>query len=185
VEATPPKEPDKPAAGSQPAADAPAPGPKTAEQEGIATHATPPHERIDGLRAWIAQVDRKLGIRTYAFAAASILALAAAAVAIVFALQLQEDSATKEDLDELRSQIGAVEESATEAAQDDLSTLNDRLDALEADVEALGDDQQTTSDELEVVQDDISELRSDISDLESSQSSGSSSDGDSGGTAAP
>ncbi len=182
MEATPPKQPEKPAAGDGPTPATP--GPKTAEQEGIATHATEPHERIDGLRAWLAQLDRKVGIRTYAFAAASVLALAAAAVAIVFALQLQEDSATKGDLDDLRSEIGAVEESASEAAADDLNTLNDRLDSLETEVEELGDDQSTTQDELQVVQDDIDDLRTDISDLESSQSSDSSSESDSGGTGA-
>src|SRR5919108_2621886 len=113
----------KPPTGEQPK---PATGeqrkPATGEQQKPATgeqaaapdpHSTDPHERIDGLRAWVAQVNRKLGIRTYAFAAASVLALAAAAVAIVFALQLQEDSATNDDLDELRNQIGAVEKSAS------------------------------------------------------------------------
>lgn len=181
MEATPPQKPQGP---SDPApAPGARPGPKTAEQAGLATHSTDPHERIDGLRAWLAQVDRKLGVRTYAFAAASVLALAAAAVAIVFALQLQEDSATNDDLDQLRGELGAVEESATEAATEDVQSLTDRLDALEGDVESLRDEQTTTSDELQVVQDDIEDLRTQVSDLESSSSSdaGSSSD-ESGGT---
>src|SRR5918996_3547537 len=80
----------KPATGEQPK---PATGeqsePATGDEAKQATgereaapdpHTTDPHERIDGLRAWLAQVERKLGIRTYAFAAACVLALAGAAV---------------------------------------------------------------------------------------------------------
>jgi septal ring factor EnvC (AmiA/AmiB activator) len=151
--------------------------PSTAEQprppsseHAAAPQSVDPHERIDGLRTWLAQVDRRLGIRTYAFAAASVLALAAAAVAIILALQLQEDSATKGELDRLRSEIGAVEESASEAAADDVRSLGNRLDELEGEVSALRDEQGTTQEELQVVEDDIDDLRSQVSDLESQQS---------------
>src|SRR5215208_2601071 len=64
-----------------------------------------PNERIDGLRAWVAQVDRKLGVRTYIGAALTLLALAAAGVALFFALQAKQDSATKSELDSVRSQL--------------------------------------------------------------------------------
>lgn len=180
MEASPPRQPFNPDTGEQDKPDQP--GPKTAEQQGVASHATNPHERIDGLRAWLAQVDRKLGVRTYAFAAATVLALAAAAVAIVFALQLQEDSATKSDLDDLRGDLGAVEQQASEAATDEVDALSDRLDALEGEVDALRGDQRTTSEELQVVQDDIEDLRTEISDIESSPSGGTGSSSGSGGT---
>ncbi len=148
------------------------PKPATGEQP-AAPHSAEPHERIDGLRAWLAQVDRKLGIRTYAFAAAIVLALAAAGIALVFALQLQEDSATKDGLQNLRAQIGAAEQSASEAAQEDLQSLSDRVGALEGQVSSLRDDQGTTSDELRVAEDDIEELRGQIDELESSDSNSS------------
>jgi hypothetical protein len=73
--------------------------------------ATPPEDpqvRIDGLRAWLAQVERKLGVRSYAGAAGLVLALAAAAVALVLVLQLNDDAATKDDLAELRADAPAV-----------------------------------------------------------------------------
>jgi len=192
MEASPPQPPKNPPTDEQPGASAPSgeqgkrPGPQTAEQQGLATHSTDPHERIDGLRAWLAQVDRKLGVRTYAFAAASVLALAAAAVAIVFALQLQEDSATNKDLDDLQSQLGTVSEEATQAAEEDVESLSDRLDSLESEVASLQDDQSTTNDELQVVQDDIEDLRSDISNIDtSSTDSSSDAEGDSGGLDSP
>src|SRR5919201_7117576 len=54
-----------------------------------------PHQRIDGLRAWLAQVDRKLGVRTYIGAAIAVLALAAAVAALVLVVLLKRDAATK------------------------------------------------------------------------------------------
>ena len=167
MEATPPQPPANPPTGEQTK-------PVTGEQAAASSpHSTDPHERIDGLRAWVAQVDRKLGIRTYAFAAACVLSLAAAAVAIVFALQLQEDSATNDDLDSLRGQLGSVEQSASQAAREDVQSLTDRLDALESKVSSLESDQSTSDDELQVVQDDIDDLRTQIDDLESSSNTGS------------
>ena len=105
MEASPPRPPGQP---TDPTAPGPPTGeqpkPVTGEQPAADPHSTDPHERIDGLRAWLAQVDRKLGIRTYALAAGIVLALAAAAVALVFALQLQEDSATNDDLQALKDE---------------------------------------------------------------------------------
>ena len=93
-----------------------------------------PQERIDGLRAWVAQVDRKLGVRTYVGAAIAVLALAAAAVGLVLTLSLKQDAATDDDVASLRDQISAVEQSASEAAQEDVQALERRLTELEAEV---------------------------------------------------
>ena len=132
-----------------------------------------PHQRIDGLRAWLAQVDRKVGIRTYALGAAAALALAAAIVAIVLALGLEEDSAKQEDLRDLREQIAAVERRAEAQAEQGAQSVTERINQLEADLSRLSDDQTRTADELSVVQDDISDLRNEVSQLDSGGSGGS------------
>jgi uncharacterized phage infection (PIP) family protein YhgE len=157
----PPPSPGEPATGEQPK-------PPTGEQPSTPPHSTDPHERIDGLRAWLAKLDRKLSVRTYALGAATVLALAAAAVAIVLILQTQEDSATKSDLRDLRGELGAVEESATEAAAEDIESVSERLGRLEDQVSSLRSDQRTGEDELSVVQDDIDDIRKQINDLERS-----------------
>jgi hypothetical protein len=146
------------AAEKQPAAPKPAATPEAP---------TDPQERIDGLRAWLAQVDRKLGVRTYLGAAIAVLALAAAAVALVLTLSLKQDAATDDDLESLRDQISAVEQSASQAAQEDVQGLDRRLTELEADVNRISTGQQTTRRELKVVQDDIKELRSQVSESSS------------------
>jgi uncharacterized protein HemX len=121
-----------------------------------------PHERIDGLRAWVAQLDRKLGVRTYLGAALAVLALAAAAVALVLTLNLKQDAATNRDVQSLRDQISAVEQSASQAAQEDVRALEQRVAELEDDVNRISTGQTTTRRELKVVQDDIKELRSQV-----------------------
>jgi uncharacterized protein HemX len=119
-------------------------------------------EQIDGLRAWLAQVDRKLGLRTYVGAALAALALAAAAVALVLTLSVKRDSVSQGELDALRDQLSVVELSATRAAESDVKSLNQRLADIEAEVDRLSTQQKTSDRELQVVQDDIEELRSQV-----------------------
>ena len=167
-------EPSKPSGTPQPAQPA-------------AAHQAPadPQERIDGLRAWIAQVDRKLGVRTYVGAAVAVLALAAAAVGLVLTLTLKQDAATESDFDSLRGLITAVEQSASEAAQEDVQGFDRRLAELEDEVNRLSTAQTTTRRELKVVQDDIKELRSQVSSADTSTDdaggSAGTGDGSSGG----
>lgn len=119
-----------------------------------------PQQEIAGLRAWLAQMDRGLGVRTYIGAALAVLAVAAAAVALVLTLSLKQDSATQDEVDSLRDQISVVEQSASQAAQSGVQSLNQRLTDLEGQIDKLSADQTTSKRELEVVQDDIKELRS-------------------------
>lgn len=136
---------------------------------------------LDGLRAWVAQIDRKLGTRFYALGAATVLALAAGIVGIVLVLGVKEDSATDADLDELREEVSGVEESASEAAQEEAAALGDRVSQLESQIQSLRSDQTSTDQEISVLQDDIADLRDDIAALESQPPADSGGGGDGGG----
>lgn len=162
-----------PASADASAASAPGDGPdRPAPEASPATGAdavvvVPPlEERVDGLRAWLGQLDRKLSVRTYALGAAVVLALAAGIVGVVLAVSAKDESATKEELRMLRGEVQGVGEEAAAAAEDDVASLTTRLEELEARVTTLGSDQRTTEGELSVVQDDIADLRTQISDLE-------------------
>jgi uncharacterized protein HemX len=156
-------------------AEKPSATPASPDPQASATPQAPtdPQERIDGLRAWVAQVDRKLGVRTYVGAAIVVLALAAAAVGLALTLSLKQDAATNDDIQSLRDQISAVEQSASQAAQEDVQALDRRLTELEAEVNRISAGQATTRRELKVVQDDIKELRSQVSRAGSSSGGGS------------
>jgi septal ring factor EnvC (AmiA/AmiB activator) len=127
---------------------------------------------MEGLRAWLAQLDRKLALRTYVGAAIALLALAAAAVALVLVLSLRQDAATEDDVQSLRDEISGVEQSASEAAESRVSALEQRLDDLENEVNRISTAQSTSRRELKVVQDDIRELRGDLSSPGSAQGGG-------------
>jgi uncharacterized protein HemX len=142
----------------------PGQGPRTGAQ---AAAGEPAGQRIESMRAWIAQVDRKLGVRTYALGAALVLALAAGIVGVVLALSAKDESATKDEVRSLRDQVEAVQQEASEAAEEDVATITDQLDALEGRVNTIANGQRTTESELSVVQDDIEDLRDQISGLES------------------
>jgi uncharacterized protein HemX len=152
------------AATPKPVSPAPGPGKPSATAD--------PQERIDGLRAWLAQVDRKLGVRSYAGGAAIVLALAAGIVGVVLALSAKDESATKDEVSSLRNQVEQVSQEASAAAEEQVGSLADRVDAIEQQLSSLSADKTTIERELEVVQDDIDDLRNQISDLESSPSGG-------------
>jgi septal ring factor EnvC (AmiA/AmiB activator) len=125
-----------------------------------------PQQRIDGLRSWLAQVERRLGVRSYIGAALAVLALAAAGAAIYLALTTREDAATDADVQNLREELTGVRESAAEAAQQDVQTINEALADLEDRIGKLENDQGSFEAELSVAQDDIQDVRDQISDLE-------------------
>jgi septal ring factor EnvC (AmiA/AmiB activator) len=122
-------------------------------------------EQIEGLRAWIAQIDRRLGIRSVAGGLAVVLALAAGIVGVVLATSAKDESATKDEVKSLRDQVSASNEEVSESTKDTLGEINDRIDALEGRVSTIASGQRTSDSELDVARDDIDELRDQITDL--------------------
>lgn len=128
-----------------------------------------PAEKLEGVHAWVAQLDRKLSTRFYALGAAAVLALAAGIVAVVLALGVQDDSATKAQLTELRDQVDNATKSASDAAQDDVAELDARLAEVESQIEQIQGAQSASTRELSVVQDDVADLREQIDAVEQAQ----------------
>jgi hypothetical protein len=144
-----------------------APGAATEKPDKPRPRPAPPtvEERLEGVRSWVAQLDRKLSIRTYAGAAALVLAIAAAAVALVLLLQLREDAATDDDVARLSEQISGVEDTATQAAQEDVQSVVDTVSRMEQQISDLESERDSTNREISVLQDDIQDLRTQISGL--------------------
>jgi len=179
-----PAEGSQPTGGAQPAgaaapaseaAQPPGPGaqptqppakPPTGQQPAVAPEPTVA-ERLEGQRAWLAQLDRRVGVRTYAGAAALVIALAAAAVALVLVIQLDEEAAKTSDVDQLREEIAGVEDSATRAAEDDVQSVTERIGELETEVAEATSTQDDNDQQLSVLEDDIQDLRDQIADLDS------------------
>ncbi|MEO7198273.1 MAG: hypothetical protein ABIZ50_07340 [Solirubrobacterales bacterium] len=116
---------------------------------------------IDGLRSWIAEVERKLGLRTYVGTAAVVLALATSIVAIVLAVDARDNSASNDDLNRISSEI------STQSGATDLTALDQRLAALQAQVDALAPTGGGTDEQLSAIEDTLDELSGRVKDLES------------------
>jgi septal ring factor EnvC (AmiA/AmiB activator) len=132
----------------------------------VADAAADPHERIEGLRGWLAQVDRKINVRTIAIGIVAVLALAAGIVAIVLAMAAEEDAAKQSEIEDVREQLAAVEETASDAAQEDVQTLTERISALEDDLASATQGNRSVEQRISVLEDDIQDLRDQIADLE-------------------
>lgn len=76
---------------------------------------------LDGLRAWIGEVERKLGVRTRVFLVLVAIAIGGAGAGIYLAVEAQDDQVSTSDL-------RAVEA----ASQARVEALESRITALEA-----------------------------------------------------
>jgi hypothetical protein len=90
---------------------------------------------LDGLRAWIGEVERKLGMRTRVFLALAVIAIAGAGAAIYLAIDTRDDAVSEGDVQalqqELETQIGTGGAGGAAA----LTQLEAEVDALKAEVE--------------------------------------------------
>jgi hypothetical protein len=60
---------------------------------------------LEGLRAWIGEVERKLGMRTRVFLVLSTIALGAAGAAIYLAIDARESSVSESDVQALQERL--------------------------------------------------------------------------------
>src|SRR5262245_26930147 len=96
---------------------------------------------LDGLRAWIGLVERKLTMRNRVFLVLVAIAIGGAAAGVYLALDTQSDSVTQGDLQQVRDELaGAAPESAPETSQREaeLETLRGEIAALRGEVETAG-----------------------------------------------
>ncbi len=96
---------------------------------------------LDGLRAWIGVVERKLTMRTRVFLVLVAIAIGGAGAAIVLAIDAQDNAVSKSDLqtvrDELAGTAPADEAQATEL-EAELETLRTEVAALQVEASSKG-----------------------------------------------
>ncbi len=72
---------------------------------------------LDGLRAWVAEVERKLAARTRVFLVLTVIAVGIGAAAAYLAIDARDNSVSKDDVRELQQQLEAqIDEAAASAA---------------------------------------------------------------------
>jgi len=157
----------------QPASSGPGPVPGATPADGprppiTGTHpvarppAAPVSTEAEGQRAWLADLDRKLGTRSYAGAAAMVLSLAASIVAIVLAIDARDNSAGIDDLTRVENELAATVTSGTEAGEqalEEIGELQSRISTLEDQVAELNATINELGSRTDVTEDDIEDLR--------------------------
>ena len=94
---------------------------------------------LDGLRAWIGEVERKLGKRTRVFLVLAAITVGGAGAPHNQAIEAQEDSVSKADVQAVRDELaGRIDGGSGEA---DLSRLEAELRALRAEVAKLREEE--------------------------------------------
>jgi hypothetical protein len=97
---------------------------------------------LDGLRAWIGMVERKLTMRTRVFLVLVAIAVGGAGAALYLAIEAQEDSVSKADVQAVRDELaGRIRAGGGET---DLTQLEAELSALRAEVAKLREERGTS-----------------------------------------
>jgi len=97
---------------------------------------------LDGLRAWIGVVERKLTMRTRVFLVLVAIAIGGAAAGIVLAIDAQDNSVSKDDLQSVRDELAGTSAPAatpqTSELEAQIETLRGEIAALRSEGEAAG-----------------------------------------------
>jgi hypothetical protein len=89
---------------------------------------------LDGLRAWIGLVERKLTMRTRVFLVLVAIAIGGAAAGIVLAIDAQDNSVSKDDLESVRDELAGA---GTPAEAPQASELEAQIETLRGEIAAL------------------------------------------------
>ncbi len=103
---------------------------------------------LDGLRAWIGLVERKLTMRTRIFLVLVAIAVGGAAVGIYLAVEAQNEAVTKDDLQAVRDELaGGTADGAPEVSRlkSELESLRDEVASLREEGKAGGADTEGSS----------------------------------------
>jgi uncharacterized protein HemX len=116
--------------------------------------------RLDGMRGWLGDLDRTVGVRSRIGLVLAAVAIGAAGAAIYLSLDAKQQSASDKDVSELQSRLGDVEREASDTAQD-VTSLKSRVD--NATQQASG-----ASGTVKSLQSQVKQLQTDIADVKQS-----------------
>jgi cell division protein FtsB len=92
---------------------------------------------LDGLRAWIGEVERKLGKRTRVFLVLALIAIGGAGAAIYLAIDAQDNSVSESDVQTLQRELEARIGGGASGGGAELAQVEAEVEALKAEVEKL------------------------------------------------
>jgi hypothetical protein len=93
---------------------------------------------LDGLRAWIGEVERKLAMRTRVFLVLSLIAIGGAGAAIYLAVEAKDDSVSEGDVQALQRELEArIDSAGATGGAAELARVGTEVSRLKAEVAKL------------------------------------------------
>lgn len=92
---------------------------------------------LDGLRAWIGEVERKLSMRTRVFLVLATIAIGVGGAAIYLAIDTRDNAVSESDVQQLQEDLEAQIGAGGAVGGADTAQLEGQLRALEAEVDEL------------------------------------------------
>jgi hypothetical protein len=159
------EQPGEPTAEGQAAATqgAAAPRPPTSERAAARTGEGSIAERLDGMRGWLGDLDRTVGVRSRIGLVLAAVAIGGAGAATYLALNAKEQSASDRDVKALQDRLNSVQDDAK-------STAND-VTALRSSVNAARSQSSRANATASKLQSQVRKLQADVKDLQRSASS--------------
>jgi uncharacterized protein HemX len=133
---------------------------------------------LDGLRAWIGELERKLGARTKIGLVLVALAVGGAGAGIYLALDAASNSVSKDDLKSLQEQV----DQSTGGSGSEVAA---RVSEAETSAQNAGTEIEELRTQVQALQTQVKKLESGGSTAQTGQGSGPGSGGGGGGGSAP
>jgi uncharacterized protein HemX len=112
-------------------------------------------ERMEGLQGWMAELERRQGRLTYFGGAAVVIAILAAGAALYFGLTAHSDSASKSDVNDLKTKVDALTAQAAKSSKDTQQALNASAAQLQASIAALQKQQAQSAASISSLQSQV------------------------------
>jgi uncharacterized protein HemX len=109
-------------------------------------------ERMAGLQGWMAEIERRQGRLMYFGGAALVIAILAAGAALYFGLTAKSDSASKSNVDEIKTKVDQLQAAATKSSKDTQQALNASAAQLQASIAALQKQQAQNAANISTLQ---------------------------------
>jgi uncharacterized protein HemX len=109
-------------------------------------------ERMAGLQGWMAEIERRQGRLMYFGGAALVIAILAAGAALYFGLTAKSDSASKSNVDEIKTKVDQLQAAATKSSKDTQQALNASAAQLQASIAALQKQQAQNAASISTLQ---------------------------------
>jgi hypothetical protein len=124
-----------------------------ATKTAAAAGAKPPepnlNERMEGLQGWMAEIERKQGRITFFSTVGLAIAVLAASAALYFAITTP-NSASKDDFDDLESEVRTLQGQVSEATEDQANLKQLRLSVQSLDARIAAAEQKANQNATEI-----------------------------------